>query len=182
MITELGELITAVGGRTLALFTSFRVLDEAAAVLQMRLDVPVLTQRDMPKARLLEQFSNDVATCLFATMGFWQGVDVPGRALSLVAIDRIPFARPDEPLLQARRERAGADAFNLIDLPRATTLLAQGVGLLIRSATDHGVVAVLDPRLATAGYRWDVVRALPPMRRTKDPGEVRRVLEAVVDQ
>jgi ATP-dependent DNA helicase DinG len=181
MITELGELITAAGGRTLALFTSFRVLDEAAAVLQMRLDLPILTQRDMPKARLLEQFSNDEATCLFATMGFWQGVDVPGAALSLVAIDRIPFARPDEPLLQARRERAGADAFNLIDLPRATTLLAQGVGRLIRSATDHGVVAVLDPRLATAGYRWDVVRSLPPMRRTKDPAEVRRVLEAIRD-
>jgi ATP-dependent DNA helicase DinG len=114
-------------------------------------------------------------------MGFWQGVDVPGPALSLVAIDRIPFGRPDEPLLQARRERAGADAFNLIDLPRATTLLAQGAGRLIRSATDHGVVAVLDPRLATAGYRWDVVRTLPPMRRTKDPAEARRVLEAIRD-
>jgi ATP-dependent DNA helicase DinG len=181
MIAELGELITAAGGRTLALFTSFRVLDEAAAVLQMQLDVPILTQRDMPKARLLAEFAADEATCLFATMGFWQGVDVPGPALSLVAIDRIPFGRPDEPLLQARRERAGADAFNLIDLPRATTLLAQGAGRLIRSATDHGVVAVLDPRLATAGYRWDVVRTLPPMRRTKDPAEARRVLEAIRD-
>ena len=104
-----------------------------------------------------------------------------GAALSLVAIDRIPFGRPDEPLLQARRERAGADAFALIDLPRATTLLAQGAGRLIRAATDHGVVAVLDPRLASAGYRWEVVRALPPMRRTKDPAEARRVLEAIRD-
>jgi ATP-dependent DNA helicase DinG len=182
MIEELGELITAAGGRTLALFTSFRVLDEAAAVLQMQLDVPVLTQRDLPKAKLLEQFSQDDATCLFATMGFWQGVDVPGPSLSLVAIDRIPFGRPDEPLLQARRERAGADAFNLIDLPRASTLLAQGAGRLIRSATDTGVVAVLDPRLAKAGYRWDIVRALPPMRRTKDPAEARRALEAIRDR
>jgi ATP-dependent DNA helicase DinG len=181
MITELGELITAAGGRTLALFTSFRVLDEAAAVLQMQLDVPVLTQRDLPKGRLLEEFGRDPATCLFATMGFWQGVDVPGPSLSLVAIDRIPFGRPDEPLLQARRERAGADAFNLIDLPRASTLLAQGAGRLIRAATDTGVVAVLDPRLATAGYRWDVVRALPPMRRTKDPAEARTCLEAIRD-
>lgn len=181
MVRELGELITAAGGRTLALFTSFRVLDEAAAALQMQLDVPILTQRDLPKARLLERFTEDEATCLFATMGFWQGVDVPGAALSLVAIDRIPFARPDEPLFQARRERAGAAAFQLIDLPRATTLLAQGAGRLIRSATDHGVVAVLDPRLATAGYRWDVVRALPPMRRTKDPAEARTVLEAIRD-
>ena len=178
---ELGDLIEAAGGRTLALFTSFRVLDEAAAALQLRLDVPILTQRDLPKGRLLELFAQDEATCLFATMGFWQGVDVPGASLSLVTIDRIPFPRPDEPLLQARRERAGADAFGLIDLPRATTLLAQGAGRLIRSAEDRGVVAVLDPRLAKAGYRWDMVRALPPMRRTKDPAEARRTLEAIRD-
>jgi ATP-dependent DNA helicase DinG len=178
---ELEGLITAAGGRTLALFTSFRVLDEMATALRDRLEVPILTQRDLPKARLLERFSGDDATSLFATMGFWQGVDVPGAALSLVTIDRIPFPRPDEPLLQARRERAGADAFATIDLPRAATLLAQGAGRLIRSATDHGVVAVLDPRLAKAGYRWDVVRALPPMRRTKDPAEARRVLEAIRD-
>ena len=167
---ELGDLIEAAGGRTLALFTSFRVLDEAAAALQLRFgeDLPILTQRDLPKARLLEQFTADEATSLFATMGFWQGVDVPGRSLSLVAIDRIPFPRPDEPLLEARRERAGSQAFGLIDLPRAATLLAQGAGRLIRTATDHGVVAVLDPRLAKAGYRWDLVNALPPMRRTKD--------------
>jgi ATP-dependent DNA helicase DinG len=181
MVRELGELIEAAGGRTLALFTSFRVLDEAAAALQMKLDLPILTQRDLPKARLLERFAAEEEMSLFATMGFWQGVDIPGAALSLVAIDRIPFGRPDEPLLQARRERAGADAFNLIDLPRATTLLAQGSGRLIRSATDHGVVAVLDPRLATAGYRWDIVRGLPPMRRTKDPDEARRTLEAIRD-
>ena len=179
---ELGDLIEAAGGRTLALFTSFRVLDEAAAALQLRLDVPILTQRDMPKGRLIEQFTNDEPTCLFATMGFWQGVDVPGASLSLVAIDRIPFPRPDEPLLQARRERAGPEAFGLIDLPRAATLLAQGAGRLIRTADDRGVVAVLDPRLARAGYRWDMIRALPPMRRTKDPAVVRRALEAIRDE
>jgi ATP-dependent DNA helicase DinG len=179
---ELGDLIEAAGGRTLALFTSFRVLDEAAAALQLRLDVPILTQRDLPKGRLIEQFTADEATCLFATMGFWQGVDVPGASLSLVTIDRIPFPRPDEPLLQARRERAGAEAFGLIDLPRAATLLAQGAGRLIRSAEDRGVVAVLDPRLAKAGYRWDMVGALPPMRRTKDPAEARRTLEAIRDR
>jgi ATP-dependent DNA helicase DinG len=135
----------------------------------------------MPKPRLIEAFTADEATCLFATMGFWQGVDVPGRSLSLVVIDRIPFPRPDEPLLQARRERLGADAFGQIDLPRAATLLAQGAGRLIRTATDRGVVAVLDPRLAKANYRWDVVRALPPMRRSKDPEEARAVLEAIRD-
>jgi ATP-dependent DNA helicase DinG len=178
---EMTALIEAAGGRTLALFTSFRVLDEMASRLVDRIDTPILTQRQMPKARLLELFSEDEATSLFATMGFWQGVDVPGPALSLVIIDRIPFPRPDEPLLQARRERLGPDAFAQIDLPRAATLLAQGAGRLIRSTTDRGVVAVLDPRLATAGYRWDLVRALPPMRRTKEPDEARRVLEGIRD-
>jgi ATP-dependent DNA helicase DinG len=105
-------------------------------------------------------------------MGYWQGVDVPGRTLSLVTIDRLPFPRPDEPLLVARRERAGSAAFRLIDLPRAATLLAQGAGRLIRSASDHGVVAILDSRLATANYRWDLINALPPMTRTKDRDEV----------
>ena len=178
---ELGALLEAAGGRTLALFTSFRVLDEVAAALQLRFgdDLPILSQRDLPKAKLIERFSADEATSLFATMGFWQGVDVPGRSLSLVAIDRIPFPRPDEPLLAARRERAGSAAFSLIDLPRAATLLAQGAGRLIRTATDTGVVAVLDPRLAKAGYRWELVHALPPMRRTKDPAEARRVLQSI---
>lgn len=178
---ELAGLIEAAGGRTLALFTSFRVLDETAATLADRLDVPILSQRSAPKGRLIEQFAADPATCLFATMGFWQGVDVPGEACSLVVIDRIPFPRPDEPLLQARRELAGADAFARIDLPRATTLLAQGAGRLIRTASDRGVVAVLDPRLARATYRWDVVNALPPMRRTKDPEVARQALREIRD-
>jgi ATP-dependent DNA helicase DinG len=178
---ELVDLIGAAGGRTLGLFTSFRVLDAMAERVGDRVDVPVLTQRQLPKPRLIEAFTADEATCLFATMGFWQGVDVPGRSLSLVVIDRIPFPRPDEPLLQARRERLGADAFGQIDLPRAATLLAQGAGRLIRTASDRGVVAVLDPRLAKATYRWEVVQALPPMRRTKDPAEARAVLEAIRD-
>ena len=95
-------------------------------------------------------------------MGFWQGVDVPGSALSVVAIDRLPFPRPDDPLLQARRANLGRNAFDLIDVPRAATLLAQGTGRLIRSRSDRGVVAVLDSRLGTARYRWDLIRALPP--------------------
>ena len=112
-------------------------------------------------------------------MGFWQGIDVPGPSLSLVTIDRLPFPRPDDPLLQARRERAGANAFAEIDLPRAAVLLAQATGRLIRSATDRGVVAVFDSRLATAGYRWDLVRALPPMRRTRHRDEVETFLHTL---
>jgi ATP-dependent DNA helicase DinG len=165
---ELEALISAAGGRTLALFTSWRAMHAAADALAPRVPFRVMTQADLPKPALLAAFSGDETSCLFATMGFWQGVDVPGPALSLVTIDRLPFPRPDEPLLQARRQHAGPAAFRAIDLPRAATLLAQGAGRLIRTATDRGVVAVCDPRLAKAGYRWDIVHALPPMRRTKD--------------
>jgi ATP-dependent DNA helicase DinG len=164
---EIEALIGAAGGRALVLFTSWRAMDEAATALRPRLPMPVLTQRDLPKTALIARFSEDESTCLFATAGFFQGVDVPGRTLSLVIIDRIPFPRPDDPLLSARRELLGPRAFAEIDLPRASMLLAQATGRLIRSATDRGVVAVLDPRLGTAGYRWDIVRALPPMRRTR---------------
>ena len=173
---ELEQLITAAGGRTLALFTSWKGMNAAADALRDRVPWRVLTQSDLPKPALLDAFASDETSCLFATMGFWQGVDVVGRALSLVVIDKLPFPRPDEPLLQARRDLAGATAFRVVDLPRAATLLAQGAGRLIRSATDRGVVAVLDPRLGKAGYRWDLVRALPPMRRTKDIEEVKAFL------
>jgi ATP-dependent DNA helicase DinG len=179
LVDELAALMAAAGGRTLALFTSFRMLDLAAAAVRDRVAVPILTQGSAPKGRLIEAFAADPASCLFATMGFWQGIDVPGDACRLVVIDRLPFPRPDEPLLQARRERAGATAFAQIDLPRAATLLAQGAGRLIRTATDRGVVAVLDPRLARASYRWDVVRALPPMRRTKDRAEAEAFLRSL---
>jgi ATP-dependent DNA helicase DinG len=170
---ELASLIAAAGGRTLALFTSSGAMTRAARALRGRLAFPLLVQGELGKAALLARFRAEPAACLFATMGFWQGVDVPGSTLSLVVIDRIPFPRPDDPLIAARRERAGREAFATIDLPRAATLLAQGVGRLIRTASDRGVAAVLDSRLATASYRWQLIQALPPMRRTKD----RRVAE-----
>lgn len=173
---ELAFLIEAAGGRTLALFTSYKSMDLAAEAMRARLDVPILVQNDLPKPKLIAAFADTEAACLFATMGYWQGVDVPGRTLSLVTIDRLPFPRPDEPLLMARRDRAGPAAFRVIDLPRAATLLAQGVGRLIRTSDDHGVVAVLDSRLATANYRWDLINALPPMKRTKDKAEVAEFL------
>jgi len=165
---ELVALITAAGGRTLALFTSWKAMDAAADAVRARVSVPVLTQRDFPKTALVKAFSDDEHACLFATAGFFQGVDIPGRTLSLVVIDRIPFPRPDDPLLSARREQLGAAAFKLIDLPRATMLLAQATGRLIRNARDRGVVAVMDPRLGKANYRWDIVKALPPMKRTRE--------------
>lgn len=180
MHDDLAALIEAAGGRTLALFTSYRAMDAAIEAIRPRVSGPVLGQRDLPKPALVAAFTEDESACLFATMGFWQGIDVPGRTLSLVTIDRLPFPRPDEPLLQARRERAKADAFRLIDLPRTSMMLAQGVGRLIRSTTDEGVVAVFDPRLARAKrYRWDLLNALPPLPRTKDRAEAEAFLRRV---
>ncbi len=176
---ELEILITAAGGRTLALFTSWRAMRAAVEALAPRLDVPVLSQSDLPKPALVEAFRADETACLFATLGFWQGVDVPGRTLSLVTIDRIPFPRPDDPVLEARRELAGPGAFSTVDLPRAGTLLAQGAGRLIRSSTDRGVVAVLDSRLATARYRGALLARVPPMKRTLDRDEVVAFLAAI---
>jgi ATP-dependent DNA helicase DinG len=174
---ELAALIEAAGGRTLALFTSWRAMEAAAEALRERIPFRLMTQSELPKPALVQAFSNDESSCLFATMGFWQGVDVPGPALSLVVIDRIPFPRPDDPLLQARRERFGPAAFREVDLPRAAALLAQGAGRLIRSASDRGVVAVLDSRLARASYRWELVRALPPMTRTRHRHDVAAFLD-----
>ena len=177
---ELADLIDAAGGRTLALFTSWRALDRMKELLDGRLPGPMLAQGDGTKRALIERFVEDESASLFATMGFWQGVDVPGRTLSLVVLDRIPFPRPDDPLLQARRDRHKAAAFRMVDLPRAATLMAQGAGRLIRSSTDRGVVAVLDPRLASANtYRWELIRALPPMRRTKDRDEALSFLRTI---
>jgi ATP-dependent DNA helicase DinG len=177
---ELAQLITAAGGRTLALFTSWRAMTATCDRLRPLLSFPIYAQGDLPKPKLLEAFSNDEAACLFATVSFWQGVDVPGRTLTLVAVDRLPFARPDDPLVQARRDRAGERAFSLVDLPRAATLLAQGAGRLIRSADDTGVVAVLDRRLATASYGRILRASLPPMRWTTDRRTVVGFLEHAV--
>ncbi len=179
---ELAQLLDAAGGRTLALFTSRRATEAAAAALAPELPYTLLLQGDLPKGRLLEEFARDETSCLFATLGFWQGVDIPGRALSLVTIDRLPFPRPDDPLLQARRDRAGGRAFSVVDLPRAATMLAQGSGRLIRNAEDRGVVAVLDPRLATASYRGVLLAMLPPMRRSVDMSEVETFLRRALEE
>jgi ATP-dependent DNA helicase DinG len=177
---ELVSLIEAAGGRTMALFTSWRRMEAAVSALRSRVATPIIAQGELPKPKLVERFATDEATSLFATMGFWQGIDVPGRSLSLVTIDRLPFSPPDDPLIQARRERAGPDAFTLIDVPRAATLLAQGVGRLIRNSVDRGVVAVFDRRLATSQYRHPILEALPPMRRVVDRAEVEAFLRSIV--
>jgi ATP-dependent DNA helicase DinG len=177
---EIERLAVAAGGRMLALFTSRRALDEAVEALRDRLPWTVLHQDDLPKPLLMARFAEDETSCLFGTKGLWHGIDVPGPSLSLVVIDRIPFPRPDDPLLSARRDLVGNGAFREIDLPRAATELAQGAGRLIRTGDDIGVVAVLDRRLATnRSYRWDLLEAMPPMARTSDPREVVSFLEGL---
>jgi ATP-dependent DNA helicase DinG len=179
MIEELRALITLAGGRTMALFTSWKAM-KAASEACADLGLTILTQGEHPKPVLVQRFADEESSCLFATMGFWQGIDVPGRTCSMVVIDKLPFSRPDDPLLIARRDKAGPAAFSLIDLPRAATMLAQGVGRLIRTTEDRGVVAVLDPRLSKARYAHDLVRALPPLKRTRNRAEVGEFLASVL--
>ena len=179
MHEELFHLISAAGGRTLALFTSYRALDATVDAMRKRLPNTILSQREYQKNQLVKLFSEDESSCLFATSGFFQGIDIPGRTLSLVTLDRIPFPRPDDPLLSARRDAIGDRAFREIDLPRAATLLAQATGRLIRNATDRGVVAVFDPRLGNAGYRRDILGSMPPMRKSVDRQEVEEFLRLI---
>ena len=170
--SEILELITAAGGRTLALFTTYRAMHLAADYVQQNSDFPVLRQDDLPKMALVEAFSKRPEACLFATAGFFQGVDVPGETLSLVIIDKIPFPRPDDPLLSARRDAIGQTAFAEIDIPIAATQLAQAAGRLIRTSSDKGVVAILDPRLATKSYGRLLGAQLPSLKRTITRSEV----------
>jgi ATP-dependent DNA helicase DinG len=178
-LTELEELIGAVGGRTLGLFSSMRAAIQAAGALRERISQPLLCQGDDLTAQLVRQFAEDEPTCLFGTLSLWQGVDVPGNSLQLVVIDRIPFPRPDDPLASARQRAVaarGGNGFMTVAASHAALLLAQGSGRLLRTMTDRGVVAVLDPRLVTARY-GDFLRAsLPPFWTTTDPALVRAAL------
>jgi ATP-dependent DNA helicase DinG len=178
-LTELEELIAAAGGRTLGLFSSMRAAKQAAGALRERISQPLLCQGDDLTAQLVRQFAEDEPTCLFGTLSLWQGVDVPGSSLQLVVIDRIPFPRPDDPLASARQRAVaahGGNGFMTVAASHAALLLAQGAGRLLRTMTDRGVVAVLDPRLVTARY-GDFLRAsLPPFWTTTDPSLVRAAL------
>ncbi|WP_425954341.1 ATP-dependent DNA helicase [Xylanimonas sp. McL0601] len=178
-LDEIAGLIEAAGGRTLGLFSSRRAANAAAEAMRERLDVPVLAQGDDQLPTLVRQFAADPATCLFGTLSLWQGVDVPGPSCRLVLIDRIPFPRPDDPVRSARTravERAGGNGFMQVSATHAALLLAQGAGRLIRTGDDRGVVAVLDPRLATARYGTFLTRSMPDFWPTTDPGVVRAAL------
>ena len=179
-LTEIAELITAAGGRTLGLFSSMRAARAAAEAMRERLSTPVLCQGDDSTSALVEQFSEEAETSLFGTLSLWQGVDVPGPSLSLVLIDRIPFPRPDDPLLGARQRAVaarGGNGFMAVAASHAALLLAQGSGRLLRRVTDRGVVAVLDSRMATARYGGYLRASLPPFWQTTDAAQVRGALE-----
>jgi ATP-dependent DNA helicase DinG len=178
-LTELRELIGAAGGRTLGLFSSMRAARQATAELRESLGFPLLCQGDDSTSLLVSKFSADEETCLFGTISLWQGVDVPGRSLQLVVIDRIPFPRPDDPLASARQRTVaarGGNGFMTVAASHAALLLAQGAGRLLRTMSDKGVVAVLDPRLATARYGGFLRASLPPFWTTSDPEVVRGAL------
>jgi ATP-dependent DNA helicase DinG len=189
-LDELADLIVAAGGRTLALFSSWRGVERAADYLRVRLgddpSLPLLVQkRGDAVGGLVERFAEVPASTLLGTVSLWQGVDVPGESCIQVVIDRIPFPRPDDPLLAARQKAiddAGGSGFRAVSVPRAGLLLAQGAGRLIRGSGDRGVVSVLDSRLATAGYGNALRASLPPFWFTTDRATVIGALERLRDE
>ncbi|MGI9197069.1 MAG: ATP-dependent DNA helicase [Candidatus Nanopelagicales bacterium] len=186
-LDEVGALIEAAGGRTLVLCSSWRAVERIGDYLRVRGVEDVLVQRRGDTvAPLVERFAAERDSSLVGTLSLWQGVDVPGATCSLVIIDRIPFPRPDDPVVSARQDAvdaAGGSGFAAVSLPRAGLMLAQGAGRLIRDTADRGVVAVLDPRLATAGYARRLRDSLPPLWFTTDReaalGALRRLREEV---
>ncbi|MBX9244691.1 ATP-dependent DNA helicase, partial [Actinotalea ferrariae] len=184
-LDEIAELVESAGGATLGLFSSRRAAVAAAEAMRERLDVPVLCQGDDQLPTLVGRFIEDDATCLFGTLSLWQGVDVPGPTCRLVLIDRIPFPRPDDPVRSARTEaveRSGGNGFMAVSATHAALMLAQGAGRLVRTDTDRGVVAVLDPRLATARYGTFLARTMPPFWQTTDPDVARAALQRLAAQ
>ncbi|MCV6982777.1 ATP-dependent DNA helicase [Mycolicibacterium pulveris] len=183
-LDEIAALVTAAGGRTLGLFSSMRAAKAATEIMRERLDTPVLCQGEDTTSALVKRFAEDPETSLFGTLSLWQGVDVPGPSLSLVLIDRIPFPRPDDPLLTARQRAVaarGGNGFMAVAASHAALLLAQGAGRLLRTVEDRGVVAVLDSRMATARYSGYLRASLPPFWATTDPIRVREALQRLRD-
>ncbi|MHB2253224.1 ATP-dependent DNA helicase [Corynebacterium aurimucosum] len=183
-LKEIRELIMAAGGRTLGLFSSRRAAQQAAEELKPTLPFDIYLQGEDSIGALVDKFTKNENSCLFGTLTLWQGVDVPGPACSLVLIDRIPFPRPDSPLMQARTEAAkaaGRNGFMEVSATHAALLMAQGAGRLLRSVNDRGVVAVLDNRLETKRYGSYLRASMPHMWPTSDPQVVRGALQRLVE-
>ena len=169
-LQRLLELCEAANGGVLGLFSSKRGAEQAAEYVRQHSDLTVLLQGESSLRALVDEFTEDMDACLFGTMSLWQGVDVPGDSCRLVVMDRIPFPRPNDPLVQARTEAVQANrgnGFMAVSAYHAAIRMAQGAGRLIRSVTDRGVVAVLDSRLATQSYGGDIMRSMPPLWATQ---------------
>ncbi|OSM02336.1 ATP-dependent DNA helicase [Magnetofaba australis] len=180
-LRELRELILASRGRALCLFTSYRMLEMAREALEGNIPYRLMTQGDAPKRALLEAFAADPHSVLLGTGTFWEGVDVPGEALSLVVIDRLPFASPGDPLTAARNrhiESQGGNAFAQLSIPQAILTLKQGIGRLLRSTKDRGVMAILDTRITRKGYGKRFIKGLPPARIVQDFSDVAEFFDA----
>jgi ATP-dependent DNA helicase DinG len=179
-------VIQAAGGRTFVLCSTLRAVDRVAARLQQWLQGagapwPLLVQGSSTRQALLRAFREHGNAVLVGSVSFWEGIDVQGQALSVVAIDKLPFAPPDDPVVQARIRRLqalGRNAFAEYQLPQAVTLVKQGAGRLIRAETDRGVLMLLDGRVLSRAYGKTVLASLPPLPRTRDLDEVRRFFAA----
>jgi ATP-dependent DNA helicase DinG len=177
---EVVELLNISRGRAFVLSTSLSGMRALYERVAKEVDYPCFVQGSMAKAGLLEKFRSTPNAVLFATASFWQGVDVRGEQLSCVIIDKLPFAVPTDPVVAARQrfiEEQGGSSFYEYSVPQAIITLKQGLGRLIRSATDRGLLAVLDPRLRTAGYGRLFIASLPPCRITSDLRDVERFFE-----
>jgi ATP-dependent DNA helicase DinG len=183
-LAQLAEpLIAASKGACFMLFTSYRVMHQVAEALAESIDNPLLVQGQMGKRVLLEKFVENDDSVLLATASFWEGIDVRGDKLTCVIIDKLPFASPDDPLLQARCEdvrRQGGDAFAQIQLPQAVIALKQGVGRLIRDVSDRGVLVICDNRLVNRPYGQTFLKSLPQMKRSRDLAQAAKFLESIV--
>ncbi|MGB4338371.1 MAG: helicase C-terminal domain-containing protein [Bacillota bacterium] len=175
LLEALASLLDASGGRAFVLFTSYKLLKSMASQIEPYMrqhGMRLLVQGDKPRKALLDEFRSDIGSVLFGTDSFWEGVDVPGQALSCVIIPRLPFAVPTAPLLQARVDSVrarGGDPFRELALPAAVLKFKQGFGRLIRTSTDRGAVAVLDPRIVTRRYGRHFIRSLPDCSKAVGP-------------
>ena len=177
---EIEAILAITKGRAFVLFTSYKNMREVYGMLKGKLPYRILIQGEEPRHLLLEEFKQDVSSVLFATGSFWEGVDVPGEALSCVIIDKLPFDPPTEPVTQARIERIasqGGNPFYQYQIPAAIITLKQGLGRLIRSTEDHGVLSILDSRILTKEYGKLFLQSLPPAPVVQRREEIRGVFE-----
>ncbi len=172
---EMVRILKLTGGRAFLLFTSIRNMEEAYRLIKDRIPFTCYLQGERPKTALIQDFKNDIHSVLFATASFWEGVDIQGEALSCVIIDRLPFSRPNEPIMEARLEgiaASGGSPFWDYQVPAAILLLKQGLGRLIRTRQDRGLLVILDPRLTTKGYGKIFLESLPPCPVLREPGAI----------